>query len=148
MAVLGFIALLLLGTAGAMWIYSHHADLAGSGATRDGGLVSNGSRGSGNGLFVERDSAVEMPTIYITNIEQDMMRLVLEDPVGHRYEATSTSGQTATLHVPAGSYRVTVFSDNPAVQPNSGDAIFRKHKEYEASFAYSQTAEPLHLGDH
>lgn len=105
------------------------------------------SSGNGGGLFQETDSAQEMPTISVVNVESDHMTLVLTDVQGHDYKAISSGGVPQTLQVPPGDYRVVVYSDDPGIQANQGDAVFRKHKRYDAQFYHDSVAEPIHLGD-
>lgn len=100
-----------------------------------------------DGMFKERPSQSEMPTIRVTNLDRDTMIFILRDASGHIYRTQSTNGHTATLQVPPGDYTVEVTDDDPMIRPNHGDATFRRYKEYEATFDASLFAPPFHLGD-
>src|SRR5207244_12085836 len=98
-------------------------------------------------LFREKASTTETPTIRVTNLEDDLMTLTLRDAAGHVTQAQSRSGRTTTILEPPGEYSVDVTSNDPLVQPNSGDAVFRRYKAYDATFAWTSDPTPLHLGD-
>ena len=99
------------------------------------------------GLFVEHDSPRETPRLYVTNLENDLMTLTHMDNQGKVYQVTSSHGRTAILELPPGDYQIRVTSDDPRIEGNFGDAVFRRRKEYEAVFQHGQDAEPIHLGD-
>ena len=101
----------------------------------------------GSGLFQETESAKEMPEVTITNIEMDTMTLVLTDASGHTFSTASSHSVPATLQLPPGDYQLSISSNDPGVQTNTGDAIFRKHKHYSATFLHDSEAGPVHLGD-
>ena len=99
------------------------------------------------GMFVEREGAAESPTLSITNDDNDTMQLLLKDAAGKVYHLEAHPMQTSSLQVPPGHYDVAVSSENPAIRPNYGDAEFRRHKEYSATFVQSADYGPIHLGD-
>lgn len=99
------------------------------------------------GLFHERDSASENPTIAVTNGIEGTLTLVLRSPEGKEYSVKSQSGEEARMQVPPGRYTLSVSCDAPYVQPNYGDATFKRYKQYEAYFVLNENAPPVHLGD-
>jgi hypothetical protein len=101
----------------------------------------------GAGLFQETESARETPSVTVTDIESDTMTLVLTDASGHSYVVRSSEGVPATIQVPAGDYTLNISSSDPMVQTNTGDAVFRKHKQYSAVFHHDTDSGPVHLGD-
>jgi hypothetical protein len=99
------------------------------------------------GMFIEKDSPREIPTLHVTNEERDTLLLTLWDRQGHVYTLTGPGRQTATLTIPPGEYQLSIVSQLPHAQPNYGDAIFRRRKEYYASFHHTGFTTPIHLGD-
>lgn len=99
------------------------------------------------GLFVERKSRFEMPVLTISNADSDGMHLFLKDSTGKVLHLSIDSMATRSTPVPAGRYDVAISSDNPAIRPNYGDAVFRSFKEYSATFVQSPFNNPIHLGD-
>jgi hypothetical protein len=111
------------------------------------GLQTPAMAAGGSGLFQEADSAREMPEITVTNVETDTMTLAFIDFNGHRYTVSSSNSQLATIQLPPGDYQLEISSSDPGVQTNTGDAVFRKHKQYTATFRHDTDAGPVHLGD-
>lgn len=121
---------------------SESGDRGGSGS-----FISAAPR-EGGSPFTERPSARERPTIFVSNAEGDAIYLELIDADG----GTTTigargGGQVASSPVDPGEYRVRVYTNNPNVQENTGVAVFRKFREYECVFAYTDSSDPLQLGD-
>ncbi len=106
-----------------------------------------GMRDPTAGLFVEHESRAEMPSLVITNGDNDTMYLELRDAAGRKHTLTARPNETAQLQIPAGQYGIAVTSDNPYIRPNYGDAVFRRFKEYAATFVTSSDPAPIHLGD-
>jgi len=106
-----------------------------------------GGRQSPGSLFTERISASATPTIHVTNREDDVITCVFRDPAGHEFRVQSSAGKTESIRIPPGQYTVEVSSNDPFVQPNSGDATFRRFKDYDADFVHASSAESFHLGD-
>ncbi len=98
-------------------------------------------------LFHERPGAAENPTIHVTNLEDDLMTLTLRDAAGRQYVVRSINGITQTVSIPAGDYTVEVTSNDPMIHGSTGDATFRRYKEYDATFVHGPPMGPLHLGD-
>jgi len=102
----------------------------------------------GAGLFTQRSSKVEQPTIKVSHRLFDVtLTLELTDIYTGRTFVARTSGPPTSITVPPGDYRVYVYGDDPTVRPNTGDATFRRHTEYEAVFTSSPFAGRIHLGD-
>jgi hypothetical protein len=99
------------------------------------------------GMFVEREGRTEMPTLTVTNDDTDAMNLLLKDETGRVLLLPVPALSTASKQIPAGRYDIAVTSDNPAIRPNYGDAVFRRHKEYSTTFIQSPDYGPIHLGD-
>jgi hypothetical protein len=98
-------------------------------------------------LFVESNSAEEMPTLTFRNLADGVMTLTLRDRYGHVYRAASRQSELATLQVPAGDYSVSLESDVPRIRPNWGDATFRRYKSYNALFVAGHSDARVHLGE-
>ena len=98
-------------------------------------------------LFVESNSAEEMPTLTFRNLADGIMTLTLRDRYGHVYRAASRQSELATLQVPAGDYSVSLESDIPRIRPNWGDATFRRYKSYNALFVAGHSDTRVHLGE-
>lgn len=99
------------------------------------------------GMFVARDGRAEMPTLTVTNDDTDAMNLLLKDEAGRVSLLPVPALSTASKQVPAGRYDIAVTSDNPAIRPNYGDAVFRRYKDYSTTFVQSPDYGPVHLGD-
>jgi hypothetical protein len=107
----------------------------------------SGQPGVGSGLFQERASTEETPTIHVYNEEEGTLILTLTDGSGRRYETRATPNQPGVVRVPAGHYAVEVASDLPGIDTNYGDADFRRFNAYDAAFVFASDAERIHLGD-
>jgi len=118
-----------------------------AGATGQPAPTGTGMRDPTAGMFVEREGRAESPTLEVSNADNDTMFLLLKDETGRVYHLEAKAMATASLQIPAGRYNIAVSSDNPAIQPNYGDAVFRRHKEYSATFVQSLDYGPIHLGD-
>jgi hypothetical protein len=100
-----------------------------------------------SGLFHERPSGAEQPTIVLGNGAEASLTLVLRGEDGREYRVNCEPNGEARLQVPAGHYTLTISSTSPWIQPNYGDATFRRFKEYDAYFVVDDHAPPIHLGD-
>lgn len=107
----------------------------------------DGAAPHGSSLFVESNSAQEMPQLTVRNGSGSGLTLTLRDRYGHVYRAICTQFGTADMQVPSGYYSVSIESDNPHIRPNWGDATFRKFKAYEADFVVGHRDERVHLGE-
>lgn len=100
------------------------------------------------GPFVERPGRTEMPTLRVTNGEDEgTLFLVLQDANGRTWRTAARPGETSTLQVPPGDYRLRVSSDERWLHANDGDATFRRFKEYSATFVASVLPGRIHIGD-
>ena len=100
-----------------------------------------------SGVFQERPSASEMPTVILDNGAGGTLTLILRSPEGNEYQVQSRVNEERRIQVPAGHYTLSISCDVPTVQPNYGDATFKQYKEYEAFFVLDDYAPPIHLGD-
>ena len=105
-----------------------------------------------SGLFRERPSQVEIPTIRISTDYAGGASLILTGRDGSRYTATCYPRRDAVFQVPAGDYGVELLSPDASVTPRTGLAVFRRYKEYEAGFTVEphipwEELPPLRLGD-
>lgn len=105
---------------------------------------------SAPGMFTERPSAVETPTIRIRNMSEDPLTLILTAEDGRTYRMMVLPFDTNSIQVPAGHYAASVVSANYHVHPAIGDATFRRRHEYEDAFVtrpWYGFDTPLHMGD-
>lgn len=110
--------------------------------------------GGSSGAFIERPSEVETPTIVITNYTGigagggDTLIFAGESSGG--YEMRIPPVGTASMQVPPGEYRFQLVPDDPGVLGESGDATFRKYREYDLYISsHPYFGGPLigHIGD-
>lgn len=100
------------------------------------------------GMFKERPSSAETPTVYITNEDNDLMTVVFRSADGRTYQLQATAGMPGSVQLPAGEYEVFITSNSPMISDNSGTAVFRRHREYYASFyTVRGDAPPVRMGD-
>ncbi len=104
------------------------------------------------GIFRERPSAVEIPTIRIRTDYSGGAILILTGMDGRRYTASCYPNREGVLRVPAGDYGVEVLSPDGSIGASTGTAVFRRFKEYEAEFTLVtyypwEEPPPLRLGD-
>jgi len=110
---------------------------------------SGGGLASASVPFEEHPAQAEIPTISATNESYQIANLSLTDRYGRTYTLQTPPMQTTSISVPAGTYRVSLMSDNASVHPNYGDAVFRPFKSYTATWVLAPETEsaPIHLGD-
>ena len=142
-AVIALAAIILARSAGRLGVPA--ARIADRGASPAAPLA--GMRDPMAGMFVERESKAEMPTLAITNDDNDTMHLLLKDGAGRVFHLSAGAYETARLQIPTGRYDIAVTSDDPTIRPNNGDAVFRRYKEYSSTFVRSPDYGPIHLGD-
>ncbi|MGC8667694.1 MAG: hypothetical protein ACP5VE_06240 [Chthonomonadales bacterium] len=104
---------------------------------------------SASGMFTERPSALETPTVRIRNDTSDILTLTLIGSDGRAYQLAVPPFGVNSMQVPAGQYAAEVSGLDPNVHPAIGDATFRKRHEYEDTFITVPRgfAGPLHMGD-
>ena len=107
----------------------------------------NGLPDSG-GLFSARPAPAITPTLHITNEGPVTTILILSDPEGNeRYRIVTAPSGRSSREVSPGRYLVNLMADDPTIQSNSGDAVFREHSSYDAIWGVGPDVGPIHLGD-
>lgn len=101
-----------------------------------------------SGLFTERPGIQEWPVVHVTH-DSGSSTLTLTSTDGKIFTVTFSVESPGEISVPPGEYRVDIRSLDANVDPNSGTAVFRRYKRYEAAFTHSPAwlAEPFRLGD-
>lgn len=100
------------------------------------------------GMFRERPSQQEMPTVVVENEESDVLTLRFTSADGRQYELHATAGSPGSVQLPAGDYSVYLSSSDPTVEDNSGTAVFRRYRSYQASFhVVDYPVPPIRMGD-
>ncbi|BCW99164.1 MAG: hypothetical protein KatS3mg024_1991 [Armatimonadota bacterium] len=105
-----------------------------------------------SGIFEERPSNVETPTIRIYTDYPGGAVLILTGTDGSRYTVACYPNRDGVIQVPAGDYGVEVCSPDGSIPPRTGTAVFRRFTEYEAGFTVithpaGEELPPLRLGD-
>ncbi|MEJ5296632.1 MAG: hypothetical protein WHZ52_01200 [Armatimonadota bacterium] len=105
-----------------------------------------------SGIFEERPSKVETPTIRIYTDYAGGAVLILTGTDGSRYTVTCYPNRDGIIQVPAGDYGVELCSQDGSINPRTGTAVFRRFTEYEAGFTVitypaGEQLPPLRLGD-
>jgi hypothetical protein len=114
----------------------------------DGAHANAGMHDPMAGPFIEKDSKSEIPRLSVTNGTGFALHLLLKDRTGKLFHVDAGPFETANASIPAGEYDLAITGDSPAIHGNSGDAIFRRYKEYSATFVVSFGDNgPIHIGD-
>ena len=102
----------------------------------------------GGGLFTAHPTPAITPTLHITNEGPATTILILSNSEGNeRYRIATAPGGSSSQEISQGRYLVYLMADDPTIQSNSGDAVFREHSSYDAVWGVGPDVGPIHLGD-